>query len=77
VSEEITTAEVLGLPLDEQERYVTRRELAEIMGISVRAVDRLRAQGMPCESWGLRAVRFQPSRAIAWARAQAGERRAA
>lgn len=63
---------VHGLPIPEPERYVNRAELAQLMGVGVRTVDRFRAEGMPCESWGMRAVRFQPSRAIAWARAREG-----
>lgn len=70
-------AKVAGLPIPEGEEYVTARQLADIMGISLRSVEKLRSMGMPCENWGLRAVRFQPSRAIAWARAQAHMRRAA
>jgi phage terminase Nu1 subunit (DNA packaging protein) len=48
--------------------YVTRRELATILGVSVRTVDRFRAEGMPAEDWGLRAVRFNPHVAVEWAR---------
>lgn len=65
--------ELHGLPVPEPEDYVSRRELARMMGVGVRTVDRFRAEGMPCESWGLRAVRFQPSRAMAWARARGHE----
>jgi phage terminase Nu1 subunit (DNA packaging protein) len=65
--------DVVGIPLPEQERYVSRKELAEIMGVSVRTIDTFRAEGMPAESWGLRAVRFSPSKAIAWARARTGK----
>ena len=53
------------------ERYVTGRELAELMGVSVRTVKRLTAAGMPSETWGMRARRYRPSEAIAWARARA------
>jgi phage terminase Nu1 subunit (DNA packaging protein) len=63
---------VVGLPIPEPEPYVKRGELAEMMGVGVRTIDRMRAQGMPCEDWGIRAVRFQPSRAMAWARARRG-----
>jgi phage terminase Nu1 subunit (DNA packaging protein) len=61
---------VVGLPVREPERYVRRAELAEIMGVSVRQIDKWRAEGMPCETWGMRAVRFRPSTAIAWARSR-------
>jgi phage terminase Nu1 subunit (DNA packaging protein) len=64
--------DVVGLPVPEQEPYVTREQLAEIMGVGVRTIDRFRAEGMPCENWGMRAVRFQASRAIAWARTRRG-----
>jgi phage terminase Nu1 subunit (DNA packaging protein) len=61
-------SEVVGLPVPEPEMYVTREELARMMGVGVRTIDRFRAEGMPFESWGMRAVRFHPSRAMAWAR---------
>lgn len=57
-----------GHGLAEPERYVSRVELAAIMGVSVTTVDRLVRAGMPSETWGLRARRFRPSRAVAWAR---------
>jgi phage terminase Nu1 subunit (DNA packaging protein) len=49
------------------ERYVGRRELAEIMGVSLATVDRLVAEGMPSVTWGRRTRRFRPSAAISWA----------
>jgi phage terminase Nu1 subunit (DNA packaging protein) len=55
-------------------RFVTRRELAEILGVSVRTIDRFRAEGMPCECWGLRAVRFDPDVAVRWARSRRSAR---
>jgi phage terminase Nu1 subunit (DNA packaging protein) len=33
-------------------RYITREQLAERMGCSVKTVDRLKAEGMPFVSWG-------------------------
>jgi phage terminase Nu1 subunit (DNA packaging protein) len=62
------------------ERYVDRRELATLMGVNVRTIDRMVRDGMPSESWGLRARRFRPSLALAWARtrgAGTAERRSA
>jgi predicted DNA-binding transcriptional regulator AlpA len=54
------------------ERYVSRAELAEIMGIHVNTLDRLRAEpGFPQVRWGRTALRFQPSRVLAWAEAHA------
>lgn len=64
-----------ALPTREPERYVSRRELADLMGVSVATVDRLVAAGMPSVTWGRRTRRFRPSTALAWARAQ--EHRAA
>ena len=53
------------------ERYVGARELATLMGVSVRTVNRLTAAGMPSETWGMsRTRRFLPSQALAWARAR-------
>jgi phage terminase Nu1 subunit (DNA packaging protein) len=57
------------------ERYVTRAQLAEMMGVHVNTIDRLVRDGMPSETWGVRARRFRPSVAIAWASTR--ERRAA
>lgn len=68
-------ARIVGLPAPEPERYVTRAELATMMGVHVNTIDRLVKAGMPSENWGLRARRFRPSIAIAWARAR--DRRAA
>jgi hypothetical protein len=56
-----------GFPLLGPERYVTRRELAALMGVSIDTVDRLVAEGMPSVTWGRRTRRFRPSVAIAWA----------
>jgi len=49
------------------ERYVSRSELAEIMGVSLATVDRMVAEGMPSVTWGRRTRRFRPSLAISWA----------
>jgi hypothetical protein len=49
------------------ERYVSRVELAAIMGVSLATVDRMVAEGMPSVTWGRRTRRFRPSVAIAWA----------
>jgi phage terminase Nu1 subunit (DNA packaging protein) len=59
----------MSAPLSE--RYVTAGELAELMGVSVRTVNRLTAAGMPSESWGMaRTRRYLPSQAISWASAR-------
>jgi hypothetical protein len=49
------------------ERYVTRERLAAIMDVSIRTIDRLVVLGMPSETWGIKARRFLPSQALAWA----------
>jgi predicted DNA-binding transcriptional regulator AlpA len=60
---------VRALETPQPERYVTRSELAALMGVSVKTVDRMVAgTGMPSDTWGLRSRRFLPSRALAWAR---------
>lgn len=52
------------------ERYVTARELAELMGVSVRTIQRLTTPGMPSENWGMsRTRRYLPSQAMTWASA--------
>lgn len=61
---------VVGIPVPEPERYVNRAELAEIMGVSTRTIDRFVQDGMPSETWGLRARRFKASLAVAWARSR-------
>lgn len=67
----------LGLPTPEPEAYVTRGQLAALMGVSVDTIDRLVRDGMPSVTWGRRTRRFHASTAIAWARAQDGQRSAA
>jgi hypothetical protein len=54
-------------PTRAPERYVSRSELADLMGVSLATVDRLVAEGMPSVTWGRRTRRFRPSIAIAWA----------
>lgn len=66
------SASVVGLPTNLPEPYLTRQQLADLMGVSVDTIDRLRKQGMPSVRWGRRTVRFRASTAIAWANAQAG-----
>lgn len=59
---------VVGIPVPEPEKYVDRKQLAELMGVSVQTIDRMVREGMPSETWGMRARRFKPSVALAWAR---------
>lgn len=56
------------LPTPEPERYLTRAELARLMGISVSTIDRMVTEGMPSVLWGRRTRRFRASLALAWAR---------
>lgn len=57
----------LADPQTEPERYLTRAELARLMGISVSTVDRMVGEGMPSVLWGRRTRRFRASEAVAWA----------
>ena len=68
----VVTDKVQGLPVPEREAYITRAELAALMGISPKSVDRLVKQGLPSVTWGLRTRRFKASVALQWARAQDG-----
>jgi predicted DNA-binding transcriptional regulator YafY len=53
------------------ERYVDARELAELMGVSVRTIKRMTAAGMPSQTWGMRRTRrYLPSQAMGWATAR-------
>ena len=65
------------LPVQQEEAYITRRQLAELMGVSERTVDRMVAAGMPSVVFSRRSRRFLASRALAWARVQPNERTAA
>lgn len=49
------------------ERFVSRAELAVIMGVSLATVDRMVAEGMPSVTWGIRTRRFRPSVVLSWA----------
>jgi phage terminase Nu1 subunit (DNA packaging protein) len=54
-----------------REPYIDARQLGAVMGVSVRTVKRMAADGMPSETWGMkRTRRFLASDAIAWARAR-------
>lgn len=61
---------VVGLNVPQPERYISRRELADLMGVSVDTIDRMRKAGMPSVTWGRRTRRFKASTAIAWASQQ-------
>ena len=49
------------------ERWVSRQQLAVILGVSAATVDNMRRAGMPSVVWGRRSRRFRPSVAEAWA----------
>jgi phage terminase Nu1 subunit (DNA packaging protein) len=63
-------AEIRVLATREVEPYVTRAELASLMGVSVRTVDRLVCDGMPSVCWGRRTRRFKASIALQWAKSR-------
>lgn len=69
--------DVIGLRVQEDEKYVGRRELAVLLGLSIPTIDRWVKEGMPSETWGLRRRMFLPSRARAWAREREARRAAA
>ena len=54
-------------PVGVVEPFVSRHELARLMGVSIDTVDRLVAEGMPSVTWGRRTRRFRASVAIGWA----------
>jgi phage terminase Nu1 subunit (DNA packaging protein) len=56
--------------LPSETRYITREQLAERMGCSVKTVDRLKGEGMPFVSWGRRMTRFDADAAMRWAAQQ-------
>jgi phage terminase Nu1 subunit (DNA packaging protein) len=60
---------VLHLPTT-PERFVTRQELADIMRVSTRQIDRWvkDPDPMPSYTWGIRTRRFRVSEALAWAK---------
>jgi phage terminase Nu1 subunit (DNA packaging protein) len=53
--------------LPSETRYITREQLAERMGCSVKTVDRMKADGMPYLTYGRRLVRFDADEALRWA----------
>ena len=66
---------VSTLPAVQDEQYVTRRELAGLLGVHVATIDRLIAAGMPVLRLG-RTVRIRPSVAVRWATEQNRDRAA-
>lgn len=58
---------VIALPTAQREQYVTLQELAAELRVSENTIRRWVKAGCPHERWGLRILRFQPSRVKAWA----------
>jgi phage terminase Nu1 subunit (DNA packaging protein) len=62
---------LIGLPRGSfSERYVDRKELAAMLGVSASTVDRMRVAGMPSVTYGRRLRRFKPSVCLAWIHAR-------
>ncbi len=63
----------LTVPGEKPEPYITRAQLAELMGVHPDTIKRWTRKGMPHTRFMERTVRYQASVAIAWAR-EFGER---
>lgn len=50
----------------EPPEYVTREQLAKILGVKPAKVDDLRERGLPWLRWGHRTVRFEREVALRW-----------
>jgi excisionase family DNA binding protein len=50
------------------ELYLTRRQLAERLGIGLSTVDKFVRLGMPSYTWGIRTRRFRVSECERWLR---------
>ena len=63
-----TRSDVRTLPLADV--YLTREELAAVLKVHPRTIDRWRREGMPSELWGPRrgTRRFVLSAALTWAK---------
>lgn len=48
------------------ERYLSRRELADRLGIGLKSVDKLVNEGLPSHTWGLRTRKFLWSEVRRW-----------
>lgn len=59
------------------ERYISRRELADRLGVGLRSVDKLVKQGLPSHTWGLRTRKFLWSEVQRWLRSRESARKAA
>lgn len=60
---------------EQREAYVDRAELARLMKVSTRTIDRFITEGMPSETWGLARRRyFLASECIDWAQRRTQDR---
>jgi phage terminase Nu1 subunit (DNA packaging protein) len=48
------------------ERYLSREELAERLGVGLTTLDKMRKQGMPSHTWQLRTRKFLWSEVRRW-----------
>ncbi|HTI70870.1 MAG TPA: helix-turn-helix domain-containing protein [Candidatus Limnocylindria bacterium] len=56
------------------QRYINRRAVARMLGVSTRTVDNLVRQGCPHIKLGYRSVRFEPDQVATWLRDHRGIR---
>jgi hypothetical protein len=54
------------------DRYLSRAELAEHLGVCVKTVDRMRREGCPSRTYGRRLRRFRLSEVEGWLRGREG-----
>jgi hypothetical protein len=50
------------------ESYVTRKEMAQILGVKLTTLDKFVREGIPSETWGTHKRFFLPSAALRWAK---------
>lgn len=48
------------------DRYLTRAELADHLGVSTKTIDRMLREGLPCHRFGRRLVRLRLAEAEDW-----------
>lgn len=54
-------------PRDHREPYLTKRQLADELGVSVRWIEyRMKEPGFPRHEWTARMVRFRYSEVVRW-----------
>ena len=62
-------------PLDHRPRLVTKKEIAQELGFSVRHMDNLLQQGCPHLKFSARSVKFDLAEVLAWSKDKFGIRR--